>query len=302
MKIKISALDLCLAIMVTISWGFNFVFSKIALEIMPVYSLLFLRFLVMSLIFLPFYPRPPVKIKKIFIIAIVFSVCHLGTMYSALRLGLNSSIAVFVEQLTIPFLLIMGVFIFKEKINAKLMIGVLCAFLGTFILLGTPNSLGNMFAFLLIVISAFFWALYSILLKKVGNVSPMAITTWISVISVFISLTMVLLFEDVTIYNWGFISNASILHLFSIFFVCFAPSILGHAIWYYLLVRNPVESVAPILLLVPVFGVIGAVIFTSEELSLGLFLGGMLVIIGVAIDLVTPEKLAVQDKKCAKQS
>ena len=60
---------------------------------------------------------------------------------------------------------------------------------------------------------------------------------------------------------------------------------LGYGIWYTLVRRNPVGRVAPFLLLLPLFSVLGGVVFLGESLSLPVIVGGAIVLSGVALIL-----------------
>lgn len=57
---------------------------------------------------------------------------------------------------------------------------------------------------------------------------------------------------------------------------------IAYAIWYGLLGRFPVNSVAPFLLLIPVVIVIESMVFLGENLTLRTVIGGLLIITGVA--------------------
>jgi O-acetylserine/cysteine efflux transporter len=60
---------------------------------------------------------------------------------------------------------------------------------------------------------------------------------------------------------------------------------LGYTMWYTLIRRHPVGQVAPFLLLLPVFSVIGGITLLGEQLTLRIALGGAVVIAGVAFIL-----------------
>jgi O-acetylserine/cysteine efflux transporter len=60
---------------------------------------------------------------------------------------------------------------------------------------------------------------------------------------------------------------------------------VGYGIWYTLVRRNPVSLVAPFLLLLPVFAVLGGFLFLGERLSPQVMIGGAIVIAGVAFIL-----------------
>ena len=117
-KLKISAIDLLLGVIVAVIWGLNVVFGKIALQVMPVYSLLFFRFAALSLILLPFYYKYPYQhfrqFSKILTISFVFTICHLGALFGGLKMGLSSAVAILISQLGVPFLLIISAIFFKK--------------------------------------------------------------------------------------------------------------------------------------------------------------------------------------------
>jgi len=58
---------------------------------------------------------------------------------------------------------------------------------------------------------------------------------------------------------------------------------LGYWLWNTLLLRHEVGRVAPYLLLMPMFSVLGGVLFLGESPSVGQLAGGAVVLIGVAI-------------------
>jgi Predicted membrane protein len=61
---------------------------------------------------------------------------------------------------------------------------------------------------------------------------------------------------------------------------------LGYGIWYRVLSRNPVSKVMPFMLLLPVFTIISSMLFLEERPAPTIFLGGAVVIGGVAMILL----------------
>jgi O-acetylserine/cysteine efflux transporter len=58
---------------------------------------------------------------------------------------------------------------------------------------------------------------------------------------------------------------------------------LGYFLWNSLLLRQEVGRVAPFLLLLPVFSVIGGILFLDEAITLPRLIGGAIVLSGVAL-------------------
>ena len=65
---------------------------------------------------------------------------------------------------------------------------------------------------------------------------------------------------------------------------------LGYSIWYYVLGKYPVNKVLPVMLLLPVTGVITAILFLGERPDIKVFIGGLIIILGVSAILIEKTK------------
>ena len=63
-------------------------------------------------------------------------------------------------------------------------------------------------------------------------------------------------------------------------------TVVGYSAWFYVLARYPVPMVMPILLLLPVSTILGAVTFLGERPDPHVLFGGALVITGVAAVII----------------
>jgi O-acetylserine/cysteine efflux transporter len=284
---RISSLHYLLASIVTTLWGFNFVFSKAAVGYFEPFTLLLLRFLIASSLLLPFFPKPPISMIHIIKISFLFVILHLGTMFWSLHAGLDASVGVVVLQMHVPFLMILSIFFFKEKINIKCIVGIILTIIGSIFLMETPNSITHPLPFFLMLSSALFVAFYSIQIKKIPNVNALALITWISVCAVFMLIPIVLIFES---FNLSVIINANANAIGSLLYITIGSSIIGHSLWAYLLSKNPIGSIAPITLLVPVIGIYAGVVMLGELLSIYILAGSTLMIIGVGIIVIKRPK------------
>ena len=61
---------------------------------------------------------------------------------------------------------------------------------------------------------------------------------------------------------------------------------LGYSTWYYVLGRYPVNKVLPVMLLLPITGVLSAMIFLRERPDLKVFIGGFIILVGVGMILL----------------
>jgi O-acetylserine/cysteine efflux transporter len=107
-------------------------------------------------------------------------------------------------------------------------------------------------------------------------------TAWISVFAAPQLLLLSLIFETgqrtsiltATPIDWGAVAYLGLV-----------MTAIGYGLWNSLLRRHPVSAVAPFLLLMPVFSIVGAVIFLGDKLTRNVLLGGLIVLVGVAIIL-----------------
>ena len=68
-------------------------------------------------------------------------------------------------------------------------------------------------------------------------------------------------------------------------------TVIGYSAWYFLLARYPVPMVLPVLLLLPVSTIFGAVGFLGERPDVHVLVGGLIVIAGVGAVIVEPSEL-----------
>ena len=64
---------------------------------------------------------------------------------------------------------------------------------------------------------------------------------------------------------------------------------VGYSFWYYILKRYPVNKVMPIHLLLPVSGIITAIVLLKEKPSIEVFIGGVIILLGVGLILISRE-------------
>jgi len=275
-------LDILLAIFVAFAWGSNSVAVKFNLGEVPAYLSLTLRFTITSLILLPFVKIPKIKFSDLYSIAIVFSIFYVGLIYLGINLGIDTSLAVIIIQLSAPISIIIARFKLHEHFTLNSIIGVALSFIGVLVIIGQPGRYNNQFqAIIILFIATFFCALFNIQSRKSKNAQPLSLLCYINVIAAPHLFIISYFIEGYNIVN--IISNAAPIFWYTLFYSIIVSGILSMTTWMYLLQKYPVYKVTPFSLLVPFFGTLLSTLFLNETLSWNFFIGGVVTIIGVYI-------------------
>jgi O-acetylserine/cysteine efflux transporter len=282
-------IHIALAIVIAIIWGVNFAIAKAAVAYFPTFFLLSARLVIIVIVLAPFLRNRVLPIKNLFKISIVFVVGHFGLMFSSLEHGLDATVGIVVDQMRVPFAVILGYFIFGEVMEKKGIFGIFLAILGTFIIVGTPNIASNYSAFWMLISSSLCWAFYNIQVKNLTHINPLSFIAWVSLLGLpQIFLISVVLEGN----NFHLLLHASTEQLLSLLYIAVGATIIAHGSWYYLLRNYPVNVVVPYSLLIPLFGILSGVVLLGESLTWQLILGGAFTLTGVATIIVKKPKSA----------
>ena len=80
--------------------------------------------------------------------------------------------------------------------------------------------------------------------------------------------------------------SANLMAWIIMLYLALIMNVLGYSLWYFVLGKYPVNFVMPGLLLLPVAGLLTAVLLLGETLTFYNLLGGSVVIVGVALILI----------------
>ena len=275
-----------MAIAVPLIWGTGFVVAKGAISEFPPILLMALRFLVTSVV-LVWFVKPPVgQLRALFLIAIVASAIQYSLTFTGLR-GLDAGFAALIVQLEVPFLVILGAILLGEKASLRKWMGIIIAFAGVGLLIGKVEFNNAWGSVALVVAGAFTWAVGQIFVRKLKNIDGLTTTAWVAVFATPQLFVMSFIFETNQIES---ITKASMSIWLAVLYLGIIMTALGYYFWNTLIRTYAIEKVAPFLLLLPVFSLIGGVLFLGELISIAKILGGLIVILGVAF--VSLEKKA----------
>ena len=276
--------DILIALLVPVVLGFGFVIAKPAMQYFPPYLLMGMRFTIPAVILVWWFPLPKGLYFDLFKVSFIGSTLQYGLTYTGLSI-IDASSAILLVQLEVPFGILIAFFLLKEIPTLKNIIGLVIAFIGVFILTGAPNLEGKYVGVLLTISGAFTWALGSVMAKPLGKkIGAFALMTWLCVFSGPMLLLASLFFDGNPM---AYFLSANLNSWLTVLFLGFIMQPLGYAAWYYVLRRYPINKVMPVLLILPVTGLITSIFLLGESPPKQVFLGGMVIICGVGLILFT---------------
>ena len=276
--------DIFIALLVPIVLGFGFVIAKPAMQYFPPYLLMGMRFTIPALLLVWWFPLPKGLYFSLFKVSLIGSTLQYGLTYTGLNI-IDASSAILLVQLEVPFGIIIAFFLLKEIPTMKNIVGLVIAFIGVFILTGAPNLEGKYIGVLLTVAGAFTWALGAVMAKPLSKkIGAFALMTWLCVFSGPMLLLVSLIFDGNPM---QYILFANLNSWLTVIFLGFFMQPIGYAAWYYVLKKYPVNKVMPVLLILPVTGLITSIFLLGEDPPNQVFFGGLVIISGVGLILFT---------------
>ncbi|MDF2939362.1 MAG: eamA 2 [Gammaproteobacteria bacterium] len=277
-------LDVFLCTLASVLWGINYLFVKAGVAVFSPINAMFLRFVIVSVILMPWIIRTPKTqwwpLIKLSVVmgTIYFSLFFIGTA------GVPAGEAAIIMQLQVPFAAVISAFVFRERLGFKAFTGIVLAMLGVIITIGMPHHHAQAVRPILYLIAAsFFWALGNIQAKKLGDMHPFILNGTMALLAAPQLLVLTLIFEPSAL--------ATSLHhewkdYLPLFYMAIVSTVICYSIWFKMLQRHQVNKVMPFGLLVPVVAVLASDIFTGEAITLHVLIGCILCVSGLGLVLV----------------
>lgn len=280
-------LDLEAAVLLTalcILWGFNAVAIKVSnAGIDPIFAAGIRS--VIATLGLMFWMKVkgvrlfPGKLIDGLAVGVLFGV-EFGLLYSSLRYTTVSS--AWILLYSTPFFHALGAhyFLKGDRLSIGKSLGLLLAFSGIILLLskhlGLPSH-KEFFGDLLAILSAIFWALTTIYIKRrlVGEVSHHHTLFYQTIFSIPILFLLSAMFGEEPV------RQLSPLVILSVAYQGVIIAFISYLLWFFLVHSYPVSQLSAFTFLTPVFATVFGVIFLNELLSLRLVLSLILVSIGI---------------------
>ncbi|QCP55097.1 hypothetical protein FAZ95_38855 [Trinickia violacea] len=275
--------DLSLAVLVAALWGINFSIIKIGLGSFDPFLLSALRFILCALPWIFIFRRPQVRFKYVLSYGLVLGVLQFGFLFVGIREGLSAGLASVVFQLQAFFTICFGAIFLKDQVQFRQLAGMVLAFAGIVTIAKIDGS-SNFIAVLLVVAAAASWGVANIIVKKSGATDMLGFTVWSSLVPPLPLLAIALgingpshVMTDLRHIDW---SGAG-----AVLYLVYPTTLFGYSVWNYLLRKHTTSLVAPLTLLVPIFGMLSSMVIFHEDLTLRKMIGVVLVIVGLLINM-----------------
>lgn len=282
-----SRLDLAMALTVPLVWGMGFVFAKGAIGHFPPILLMCLRFTLTALVLVWLVRIPRGNLLRLCGVAVIACAIQYSLTFTGLK-GLQAGIAALIVQLEVPFLVLLGALFLGETPGLRKWLGIAIAFAGMAVMASTGDFGADITSALMVVGGAFFWAMGQVMIRALKDIEGLQVTAWTAVFAAPQLLIMSLIFEDGQVEAlqaagpvvWG-----------AVLYLGLVMTGFGYALWNTLIRKHDVGRVAPFLLLLPVFSVIGGMLFLSETPDPARLWGGLVILLGVAVITINPARL-----------
>ncbi|RLU90525.1 hypothetical protein CTZ27_21645 [Streptomyces griseocarneus] len=273
-----------IAVVVTAIWGLNFSVIKIGLKSVDPLILAGIRFALCALPAVFFLKRPQVAWKYIIGYGLVFGVGLWGVVNLGIKAGVSSGISSLVLQFSAFLTILLGAVVFREKLSRFQYLGIAVALVGLFSVTFVTDGTVTIAGVALVLFGAAAWSVANVIMKKAKPKDTLSFMVWSSLFSP----VPLFLLDLVVNGTKGYVELPHQLGwaaILSLLFQAYPNTVLGYAVWNWLLREYPVSTVAPLSLLVPIFGMAGSVAIFGESLPPLKLVAGALIVAGLVIGL-----------------
>ena len=275
-----------LAVLVAAIWGFNFVVVEVGLDDVPPLLLSTLRYSLASLALFVLLRKPPVPWRWILAVGTIIGVVKFSLLFIGMDIGVGAGLASLVLQaqafFTLGFAALLG-----ERLRRAQVAGMALALLGLGLVATGADGADSLAGLGLVVLAAAAWGVGNLVIKRAGAQDMVAFMTWICVVPPFPLLVLSLSFEG-TGAAADSLAHITLTGVACVVYLAIVATIVGWAIWGYLLGRYSPSVVAPFSLLVPIFGLVSGALVLGERLTALDLAAAALILAGLACATARP--------------
>ena len=276
-----------LALLVVIGWGLNFVVIRFGLDELPPLWLGMLRFAALGLIAVVFIKPPKLPMKQMLAYGLTLSFGQFAFLFVAMYYGMPAGLASLVLQSQMLFTLLFARLFSNESWQPQQWLAVVVAIMGLTLLASqTADTQMTTIGFVLTIAAAMCWGVGNIVNRKIassGNVDLISLVAWGGMIPIIPFAALSLIFEGPELIMES-MAAATLNSVWVVLYLSVVASLFGYGVWAYLMRQYPASTVAPLTLLVPIFGLLSAWVLLGEQVNAVQMLGIAILMLGLLIN------------------
>ncbi|POA26484.1 MULTISPECIES: EamA family transporter [unclassified Pseudomonas] len=276
---------LILAVLVTAVWGLNFPITKLGLAAIDPLLLTALRFTLAALPWVFFVRRPSIAMGWLAAYGLIFGVAMWALINLGIELGVPPGTAALLIQFSAFFTLGWGVLLFREQLSLGQTLGMGLAALGLIGIIFSSPGQATTVGYGLLLMSAFSWSVGNIIIKQSKVREMFAFVVWASLFPPIPLLALTWLAHGSAPFT-SLVTHLEWVSVFSLLFQVYAATHFCYWGWNLLLREYPVSRVAPLSLLIPVFGVAGSMLMLGHRVDFNEGISIALILSALAVGLM----------------
>lgn len=285
---------LLLALGLAVVWGVNFVVIKIGLDHFPPLLFSALRFLVAAVPAVFVLRHPGVRWRWVALVALTLAILKFGLLFTGMSAGMPPGLSSLVLQTQAVFTAVFAVLLLGERLSVRQVTGLAVALGGVALIafdLGAASPLG---AFLLVLGAAAMWGISNVAVRRASPPDMLRFMVWVSALATLPLFALSALVEGPE-RGWEALRTVTWPAVGAVAFVGILATVFGFGLWGYLIRTYSASTVAPISLLVPVFGMASAALLLGEQITPPRLVAAAAIIAGVLAGVVRGRRPAARD-------
>jgi O-acetylserine/cysteine efflux transporter len=284
--------DTCLAILVAVLWGFNFLVIDWGMGTVPPLLFAAIRFAVVAVPACFLVPRPPVPFRAVAAVGAFMSLGQFGLLYLSMHLGMPPGLAALVLQGQVVFTIVIASVALRERPTPVQVTGVglgvlglavvACGVLGVFGGHGGAGPRVPVAALALCLLAGLSWGAGNVVSRAVKAPGGLALTVWSATV-VPVPLVLLSLLVDGPAAMGRGLAHIGWDGIASTAYTAGLCSLVGYAVFNRLLSRYPSGHVVPWVLLAPVVAMGCSWALLGENPGPAELSGAALLVIGVLV-------------------
>jgi O-acetylserine/cysteine efflux transporter len=298
----LSPRDAALGLLIVFFWGANFVVVRWGLGMLPPLLMAAIRFALVLFPAIFFFKRPNIPWRSLALYGFCVGTGQFGLLYIAMDGLISPGVASVVMQMQVFFTLAVAAHRNGEKPRTHQLLALVPAVAGLVLILMHNGEGITPVGIALVLGGALCWAASNQTTREAARIAqargtpmnPLAYVVWASLFAMPGLLLASLVLEGPA-RDYAAVTTSTWIIWPTLIWQSAANTLFGYTMWASLLSRYPAGTVAPMSLLVPVFGIGASVLVLHEPLPGWKLTACLLIMAGLAVNLLwRPKKTLVE--------